>query len=244
MIGRALRHIVSPSVRRTFPASTLQAITQAIAAGEHRHGGQVMFAVEADLPVVVNEWCTTWGDPRHDKLLAIAERTVSEVDSLQRSLRAARRRPTVRLATDYAFSSLWLIPRMHAFRQQYPDIDLQIVATQRLAKLAKNVAAEASNFLMGRTFLDIDMQRAADLLGMDRRQAERIRDLVNLQLPGINLLPLPVAPRQIPFHAGSTYYELDRGSEHWQQLGNSGGFAFHIAGQFPGLNLAFWAIRG
>ena len=52
-----------------------------------------------------------------------------------------------------------------------------IVATQRLAKLAKNVAAEASNFLMGRTFLDIDMVRAADLLGMDRRQAERIREL-------------------------------------------------------------------
>ena len=40
-----------------------------------------------------------------------------------------------------------------------------IIATQRLAKLAKNVAAEASNFLMGRTFLDIDMARAADLLG-------------------------------------------------------------------------------
>src|SRR6187551_1495441 len=52
-----------------------------------------------------------------------------------------------------------------------------IIATQRLAKLAKNVAAEASNFLMGRTFLDIDMLRAADLLGMERRQAERIRDL-------------------------------------------------------------------
>lgn len=52
-----------------------------------------------------------------------------------------------------------------------------IIATQRLAKLAKNVAAEASNFLMGRTFLDIDMVRAADLLGMERRQAEQIRDL-------------------------------------------------------------------
>ncbi|WP_367373648.1 type VI secretion system baseplate subunit TssK [Pseudomonas lini] len=73
---------------------------------------------------------------------------------------------------------------------------------------------------------------------------EHIRNLVNLQLPGIGLLPLPVAPRQIPYHAGSTYYELDRGSEHWQQLANSGGFAFYIAGQFPGLNLAFWAIRG
>ncbi|HEX8414260.1 MAG TPA: DUF87 domain-containing protein, partial [Sphingomicrobium sp.] len=35
-----------------------------------------------------------------------------------------------------------------------------VIATQRLAKLSKNVAAEASNFLMGRTFLDIDMARA------------------------------------------------------------------------------------
>ena len=52
-----------------------------------------------------------------------------------------------------------------------------VIATQRLAKLAKNVAAEASNFLMGRTFLDIDMARAADLLGLERRQAEMFRDL-------------------------------------------------------------------
>ncbi|SNZ21013.1 ATP-binding protein [Cohaesibacter gelatinilyticus] len=52
-----------------------------------------------------------------------------------------------------------------------------IIATQRLAKLAKNVAAEASNFLMGRTFLDIDMARASDLLGMERRQAETFRNL-------------------------------------------------------------------
>ena len=73
---------------------------------------------------------------------------------------------------------------------------------------------------------------------------EHIRDLVNLQLPGIGLAPLPVAPRQIPFHTGSTYYELDRGSEHWKQLAHSGGFAFHVAGEFPGLNLTFWAIRG
>jgi alpha-galactosidase len=30
--------------------------------------------VEQDLPIVFNEWCTTWGDPRHDKVLAIADR--------------------------------------------------------------------------------------------------------------------------------------------------------------------------
>lgn len=39
-------------------------------------------------------------------------------------------------------------------------------------------------------------------------------------------------------------FRTDRGSAHWKQLTHSGGFAFHIAGQFPGLNLAFWAIRG
>jgi energy-coupling factor transporter ATP-binding protein EcfA2 len=60
-----------------------------------------------------------------------------------------------------------------------------VIATQRLAKLAKNVAAEASNFLMGRTFLDIDMVRAADLLGMERRQAETIRDLARGQFLGL-----------------------------------------------------------
>jgi alpha-galactosidase len=31
-------------------------------------------AVEADLPVIFNEWCTTWGEPRHDRIAAIARR--------------------------------------------------------------------------------------------------------------------------------------------------------------------------
>ncbi|MES2297939.1 MAG: type VI secretion system baseplate subunit TssK [Pseudomonadota bacterium] len=72
---------------------------------------------------------------------------------------------------------------------------------------------------------------------------EKIRDLVNLQLPGIALRPLPVAPRQLPFHAGYTYFELDRGSEYWAQLATSAGFAMHVAGEFPGLQMEFWAIR-
>ncbi|NYZ15987.1 ATP-binding protein [Azospirillum sp. RWY-5-1] len=71
-----------------------------------------------------------------------------------------------------------------------------VIATQRLAKLAKNVAAEASNFLMGRTFLDIDMARAADLLGMERRQAEMFRDLERGHFvalgPAMARRPLPV----------------------------------------------------
>lgn len=72
---------------------------------------------------------------------------------------------------------------------------------------------------------------------------EKLRDLVNLQLSGIALKPLPVAPRQIPFHAGFNYFELDRGGEMWKQLERSGGLAMHIAGEFPGLEMECWAIR-
>lgn len=72
---------------------------------------------------------------------------------------------------------------------------------------------------------------------------EKIRDLVNLQLPGIGLRPLPVAPRQLPFYAGYTYFELDSGSEYFQHLHQSAGFAMHVAGDFPGLQMQFWAIR-
>jgi hypothetical protein len=82
-----------------------------------------------------------------------------------------------------------------------------IIATQRLAKLAKNVAAEASNFLMGRTFLDIDMARAADLLGMERRAAETIRDLPRgtfLALgPAVSRRPISVAIGEVETRARS-----------------------------------------
>jgi hypothetical protein len=94
-----------------------------------------------------------------------------------------------------------------------------VIATQRLAKLAKNVAAEASNFLMGRTFLDIDMLRAADLLGMERRQAEVIRDLARGEFlalgPAISRRPISIrigdvttvaksaSPKLVPLPTGS-----------------------------------------
>ncbi|MGN6550274.1 MAG: AAA family ATPase [Pararhizobium sp.] len=87
-----------------------------------------------------------------------------------------------------------------------------VIATQRLAKLAKNVAAEASNFLMGRTFLDIDMARAADLLGMDRRQAEQFRDLKRGHFvalgPALSRRPMPVAIGSVETSARSTSPKL------------------------------------
>jgi len=72
---------------------------------------------------------------------------------------------------------------------------------------------------------------------------EKIRDLVNLQLPGVPVHAVPVAPRQIPYHAGFVYFELDQSHELWSQLRASGGVAMHVAGEFPGLAMEFWAIR-
>ena len=87
-----------------------------------------------------------------------------------------------------------------------------VIATQRLAKLAKNVAAEASNFLMGRTFLDIDMSRAADLLGMERRQAELIRNLERGQFlalgPAISRRPIKVRIGEVRTAARSSSPKL------------------------------------
>lgn len=75
-----------------------------------------------------------------------------------------------------------------------------IIATQRLAKLAKNVAAECANFLMGRTLLDIDMSRAADLLGMEKKKAEIFRDLTPGRFIGLGSA---IARRPIEISIGS-----------------------------------------
>jgi len=52
-----------------------------------------------------------------------------------------------------------------------------------------------------------------------------------------------VAPRQIPFHAGLTYFELDRASPLFRELKNGGGIALHVPDSFPGLAMEMWAIR-
>lgn len=71
---------------------------------------------------------------------------------------------------------------------------------------------------------------------------EHIRDLVNNQLPGIAAVGLPVAPRQIPYHAGYHYFKLDKSNNYWERLGASGGVAIHLSGKYPDLDMQFWAI--
>ena len=120
--------------------------------------------------------------------------------------------------------------RKHGVRvAMIPDLELQ--------RNAQFVLAVASQ-------LPGDALRARFPTQVKIGTVERIRDLVNLQLPGVTIRPLPVAPRQIPFHAGFSYFELEtRGNEMWKQLESSGGLALFVAGDFPGLEIEFWAVR-
>ncbi|MET0808229.1 MAG: TPM domain-containing protein [Pseudoxanthomonas sp.] len=50
---RLLRHLFARSARHLFPEDRLHRIADAIAAGELRHRGEILFAVESELPAVM-----------------------------------------------------------------------------------------------------------------------------------------------------------------------------------------------
>jgi len=102
---------------------------------------------------------------------------------------------------------------------------------------------QASFVLAAHADLSIEQMQSQFPVQAKIGPVEKIRDLVNLQLPGIVLRPLPIAPRELPYNAGYNYYELDTGHDLWKELGNSAGMALYVAGSFPGLSLECWAIR-
>lgn len=73
---------------------------------------------------------------------------------------------------------------------------------------------------------------------------DQIRELISVALPGIEITALPVAPRQLPYYAGTSYFELGRRSVYWTALARSAGIAIHVSGDIPGLEIECWAIRG
>ncbi|HFG3554492.1 type VI secretion system baseplate subunit TssK, partial [Escherichia coli] len=64
------------------------------------------------------------------------------------------------------------------------------------------------------------------------------------QIPGIPLRALMVAPRQLPYHSGFSYFELDKSGQAWTEMAAAGAVALHVSGSFPDLNMQLWAIRG
>lgn len=72
---------------------------------------------------------------------------------------------------------------------------------------------------------------------------DNLRDLVVTHTPGISISPLSVAPRQIPFRAGYSYFKLDNAGKNWKQIVKAGSIALHFSGNYPGLQLELWAIK-
>ena len=72
---------------------------------------------------------------------------------------------------------------------------------------------------------------------------EKVKELVAYHLPGIKVHALSVAPRELPYHSGYVYFELDKKHELWDMFDTSSGMAFHLAGNFPNLDVEFWAIK-
>jgi type VI secretion system protein ImpJ len=125
--------------------------------------------------------------------------------------------------------SLSLVEKKYGIRvAQIPDRSLLNSATFVLA-----VRADVAENII-RTHLPAQMKIGP---------VEHIRQLVNSGIPGIPIKALAVAPRQIPFHSGYTYFELERNTALWKELHTTGGFALHVGGDFPGIELEFWAIR-
>lgn len=92
---------------------------------------------------------------------------------------------------------------------------------------------------------DMDKESLRNLLPRQIKigTPENIRDLVNSHLPGVKITPLPVAPRQIPYHAGKAFFQVEFSSKERAQFEMSTGCAIHVSGTFPGLQMEFWAIK-
>ncbi len=108
----------------------------------------------------------------------------------------------------------------------------------------RSLFTDCTFVLAARSSIDADLIRTNLPKRTTVGAVERIRDLVNLQLGGAPIRPLPAEPRQIPFRAGMVYFEINTSAENWQMVERSGGVAIHVSGDVPDLELELWAIRG
>lgn len=107
----------------------------------------------------------------------------------------------------------------------------------------KNLISTASFVLASKANLAPEKIRQSFPKQTTVSTVEKIASLVNSHLPGIELYPMPVAPPQIPYHAGFTYFEINQQDPNWKLLATSGGLAIHIGTSYPELELELWAIR-
>ncbi|MEI8593282.1 type VI secretion system baseplate subunit TssK [Photobacterium sp. Hal280] len=114
----------------------------------------------------------------------------------------------------------------------------------RVANIADREIIQTTTFILAvKADVTLDVLHTRFVSQVKVGSLENIRDLVNFQLPGIAIKAMPVVPRQLPYHAGFTYFELDKASDEWKALSSSAGIAMHVSGDFPNIELQMWAVR-
>ena len=72
----------------------------------------------------------------------------------------------------------------------------------------------------------------------------RMNEIVHTNLPGVPLVHLPTPPPQIRAMTDHVYFYLDKTSPLWPEFSTATSIGMHFAGDWPGLHLELWAIRG
>ncbi|MCJ2135310.1 DUF2254 domain-containing protein [Methylobacterium sp. J-026] len=178
-----------------------------------------------------------------DAILAIAAIGVVASESMQNTLAAEVWRTLATLIADVMLAlrrSLSAVIEQSAIQIPLQDRKYGI----RVGLIPdKTLLTTAGFVLVVKAALPEDTIRRALPALIKIGPVEQIRELVNVQLPGIPVQPLAVAPRQLPYHSGAVYFELKPDSPLWASLATSGGVAVHLSGDFPDAHMELWAIR-
>lgn len=70
----------------------------------------------------------------------------------------------------------------------------------------------------------------------------KMNEIVHAHLPGVPLVHIPTPPPQIRAISDHVYFFLDRASPLWPEFSTAGSIGMHFSGDWPELQLEFWAV--
>jgi type VI secretion system protein ImpJ len=70
----------------------------------------------------------------------------------------------------------------------------------------------------------------------------RMGQIVDSNLPGLELVHMPTPPHQIRAVTSHVYFSIDKRSDLWRDFSTASAIGLHFAGDWPELELDIWAI--
>lgn len=135
--------------------------------------------------------------------------------------------------------SVVLTPRAVSIPMEIQDHGIRVatIHDKLLLQKATFIIAVKANMPQEQLRLQFPQQSKITSVG-------NIRKVVSVQVPGVKLVALSTAPRELPYHSGYNYFELDKNCDVWQEIKQHSNMAFHVSGNFLELDIQLWAVRG